>query len=125
MQVRTKIWIEQDGAVMLSDWRVALLEAVAATGSLAEAARQMDVPYRTAWQKLKALEDRWGVALLHTESGGADGGASRLTPQAQELVRRFRLITAGVQEEAAARFAAAFRDMPGAPDVSSDDSSPD
>ena len=125
MQVRTKIWIEQDGAVMLSDWRVALLEAVEATGSLAEAARQMDVPYRTAWQKLKALEDRWGVALLQTESGGADGGASRLTPQAQELVRRFRLITAGVQDEAAARFAAAFRDMAPLPNVSSDDPSSD
>jgi molybdate transport system regulatory protein len=48
MQVRTKIWIEQDGAVMLSDRREALLEEVEATGSLAEAARQMDVPYRTA-----------------------------------------------------------------------------
>jgi molybdate transport system regulatory protein len=125
MQVRTKIWIEQDGAVMLSDWRVALLEAVEATGSLAEAARQMDVPYRTAWQKLKALEDRWGLALLDTASGGADGGASRLTPQAQELVRRFRQITAGVQDEAAARFAAAFRDIPGALDVVSDDPLPD
>ena len=67
----------------------------------------------------------WGLALLDTESGGADGGASRLTPQAQELVRRFRSITAGVQEEAAARFAAAFRDMPGALTVSSDDRSPD
>jgi molybdate transport system regulatory protein len=125
MQVRTKIWIEQDGAVMLSDWRVALLEAVEATGSLAEAARQMDVPYRTAWQKLKALEDRWGLALLDTASGGADGGTSRLTPQAQELVQRFRQITAGVQEEAAARFAAAFRDIPGALAVVSDDRSPD
>jgi hypothetical protein len=40
-------------------------------------------------------------------------------------VRRFRSITAGVQEEAAARFAAAFRDMPGALTVSSDDRSPD
>ena len=38
MEVRTKVWIEQDGEVMLSDWRVALLEAVEETGSLAEAA---------------------------------------------------------------------------------------
>ncbi len=46
MEIRTKVWIEQDGEVLLSDWRIALLEAVEATGSLAEAARQMDVPYR-------------------------------------------------------------------------------
>jgi molybdate transport system regulatory protein len=113
MEVRTKVWIEQDGQVMLSDWRVALLEAVAATGSLAEAARQMDVPYRTAWQKIKAIEARWGVPLLITESGGAEGGASRLTPEAEDLIRRFHLVAQGLQAQAAARFADVFRDWPG------------
>ncbi len=110
MEVRTKVWIEAEGEVMLSDWRVALLEAVEATGSLAEAARQMEVPYRTAWHKLKALEARWGVPLLITETGGADGGRSRLTPQARELIRRFHLVAQDLHEQAAARFAALFRD---------------
>lgn len=110
MNVHTKVWIEQDGEVMLSDWRVALLEAVEATGSLAEAARRMDVPYRTAWHKLKALETRWGIPLLVTESGGADGGRSRLTPQARELIRRFHLVAHGLQEQAATRFADIFRE---------------
>jgi molybdate transport system regulatory protein len=109
MEVRTKVWIERDGEVMLSDWRVALLEAVEATGSLAEAARRMAVPYRTAWHKLKALEERWGVPLLITETGGADGGRSRLTPQARELIRRFHLVAQGLQEQAAGRFDEAFR----------------
>jgi molybdate transport system regulatory protein len=110
MEVRTKVWIEQDGEVLLSDWRVALLEAVEATGSLAEAARRLDVPYRTAWHKLKALEARWGVPLLITETGGADGGRSRLTPQARELIRRFHLIAHGLHEQVAARFGEVFRD---------------
>lgn len=110
MEVRTKVWIEQDGEVMLSDWRIALLEAVEATGSLAEAARQMDVPYRTAWYKLKALEGRWGVPLLITETGGADGGRSRLTPQACELIRRFHRVADGLHEQATTRFSDVFRD---------------
>lgn len=109
MQVRTKVWVEQDGKVLLSDWRVALLEAVETTGSLAAAARQLEVPYRTAWRKLKALEAGWGVPLLITESGGPDGGRSTLTPEARELIRRFHLVAEGLQEQAAARFAAAFR----------------
>ena len=113
MRVRTKVWIEQDGEVMLSDWRVALLQAVEETGSLAEAARRLDVPYRTAWQKLKALETRWGGPLLETESGGADGGRSRLTPRGRELARRFDLVAQGLQEQAAARFTAVFADWPG------------
>jgi molybdate transport system regulatory protein len=110
MEVHTKVWIEHDGEVMLSDWRVALLEAVEATGSLAEAARRMAVPYRTAWYKLKALEERWGVPLLITETGGVAGGHSRLTPQAHELIRRFHVVAHGLQDQAAARFADVFRE---------------
>jgi molybdate transport system regulatory protein len=113
MELRSKVWIERDGQVMLSDWRVALLEAVEATGSLAEAARRLDVPYRTAWQKLKAIEASWGVPLLVTESGGAEGGASRLTPEARDLIRRFHLVAQGLHEQAAARFAEVFGDWPG------------
>ncbi len=109
MELHTKVWIEAEGTVLLSDWRVALLEAVESTGSLAAAARQMDVPYRTAWRKLKALGAGWGVALLVTESGGLEGGRSALTPQARELIRRFHLISDGLQEQAATRFAEAFR----------------
>ena len=50
---RSKVWLERDGQVVLSDWRVELLETVEATGSLARAADQLGVPYRTAWYKLK------------------------------------------------------------------------
>lgn len=94
---------------MVSDWRIALLEAVAATGSLAAAARQMQVPYRTAWHKLKAMETQCGIPLLITESGGAGGGTSRLTPQAQDLIRRFQAVADGVQQEVDARFNDLFR----------------
>jgi hypothetical protein len=50
---RSKVWLERGGQVVLSDWRVELLEAIEATGSLARAAERLDVPYRTAWYKLK------------------------------------------------------------------------
>jgi hypothetical protein len=50
---RSKVWLERGGQVVLSAWRVELLEAIEATGSLARAAERLDVPYRTAWYKLK------------------------------------------------------------------------
>jgi hypothetical protein len=50
---RSKVWLERGGQVVLSDWRVELLEAIEATGSLARAAERLEVPYRTAWYKLK------------------------------------------------------------------------
>ncbi len=90
--------------MLLSEWRVALLEAVDETGSLAAAAAQLDVPYRTAWQKVKEIEERLGVRLLLTESGGAEGGGSRLTDEAKDLIERFRRVTVGVADLVEHRF---------------------
>lgn len=108
LTIRSKIWIERGENVVLSDWRVALLEAIDAHGSLSRAAEALDVPYRTAWERVKATEAEVGVRLLESESGGASGGGSRLTPEARDLCRRFRRISAGIQELVSERFQAEF-----------------
>ncbi len=108
LEPRAKLWLERDGRIALSEWRVALLEAVEATGSLARAAEQLDVPYRTAIYKLREIERNLGVRLLTTQSGGAEGGGSRLTPEAREYIRRWRAFSADLDAWVAARFRAAF-----------------
>jgi molybdate transport system regulatory protein len=108
LEPRAKLWLERDGRIALSEWRVALLEAVEATGSLARAAEQLDVPYRTATYKLREIERNLGVRLLATQSGGAEGGRSRLTPEAREYIRRWRAFSADLDAWVAARFRAAF-----------------
>ncbi len=102
--MRAKVWVEHGDGVLLSDWRVAPLEAVNDTGSLDGAAERLDVPNRTAWHKVKEIEERLGVRLLHTESGGAEGGGSRLTDEARDLIARFRRITVGVSDLVERRF---------------------
>lgn len=112
--VRLKVWIEDErGGVLLSEWRVALLEAVAETGAMARAAESVGVPYRTAWQRLREMEAALGVVLVETVSGGADGGGSRLTADGRDLVERFRRVTAGLAETAQARFDEHLRDRLG------------
>jgi molybdate transport system regulatory protein len=110
LEIRSKIWIERGENVVLSDWRVELLEAIDAHGSLSRAAEALDIPYRTAWERVKATEAEVGVRLLESESGGASGGSSRLTPEARELCRRFRRVSAGIQELVSQRFQAEFGD---------------
>ena len=110
-RVRSKIWVERATDVLLSEWRIELLEAVAQTGSLARAAEQLGVPYRTAWHKIRETEERLGVRLLETESGGAEGGGSRLTDEARDLIGRFRRVTAGVADLVERRFRAEFGDL--------------
>jgi len=110
MQLRpqAKLWIEIDGKIALSQWRVALLEAVEATGSLAKAAEQLGIPYRTASYKLREIEENLGVRLVSGQSGGAEGGGSRLTPAGHDYVRRWRAFADGLDAWVAAHFGAAF-----------------
>jgi molybdate transport system regulatory protein len=110
LEIRSKIWIERRGRgeVVLSEWRVELLEAIDAHGSLTRAAEALNVPYRTAWERVKATEGEIGFRLLDSESGGLEGGGSRLTPQARDLCRRFRRVSGGIQEVVSRRFAAEF-----------------
>jgi molybdate transport system regulatory protein len=112
LEIRSKIWIERGngGNVVLSEWRVELLEAIDAHGSLSRAAEALDIPYRTAWERVKATEGEIGFRLLESESGGLDGGGSRLTPQARDLCRRFRRVSGGIQEVVSRRFATEFGD---------------
>jgi molybdate transport system regulatory protein len=112
LEIRSKIWIERrgQGNVVLSEWRVDLLEAIESHGSLSRAAEALDIPYRTAWERVKATEGEIGFRLLDSESGGQDGGGSRLTPQARDLCRRFRRVSSGIQEVVTHRFAAEFGD---------------
>jgi molybdate transport system regulatory protein len=124
LEIRSKIWIERRGRgnVVLSEWRVELLEAIDAHGSLSRAAEALDIPYRTAWERVKATESEIGFRLLDSESGGLDGGGSSLTPQARELCRRFRRISGGIQELVSRRFAVEFGDaLAGAQSASSRD----
>ena len=106
-----KVWVEVDGRVALSDWRVALLEKVEACGSLAEAARQLRIPYRTAWYKLHEMEHALGSPVLVSHTGGSTGGGMVLTDRARDAIRRYRRVTDGIDELIAARFAEIFVDF--------------
>ncbi len=109
MRPHVKLWLEDDvGRVALSEWRVGLLEAVREHGSLSSAARALGVPHRTAWERIHEMESRLGVELVETESGGATGGRSRLTPAAEDLVRRYAAVRAGLDDLVVARFREQF-----------------
>jgi len=106
---RAKLWLEIGDDLALSEWRVALLEAVAFTGSLARAAERLDIPYRTARYKIREIERHLGLTLLEGQSGGADGGGSALTREARELIARWRAFSNGLDPIVAERFRATFR----------------
>lgn len=105
---RFNLWLERDGEVILSSWRVRLLQAIGQTGSITSAAELVGVPYRRAWERLKEMEGRLGLSLVDTEVGGAGGGGARLTEDARDLVARFLEFSAGFEAEIETRYHQAF-----------------
>jgi molybdate transport system regulatory protein len=110
MRARYNLWLEREGKVVLSVWRVRLLEAIATTGSITAAAEEMQVPYRRAWEKLQEMEAGMGRSLIETEVGGAGGGGASLTSDAQDLIKRFKAFADGMDEEINTRFQRTFHD---------------
>lgn len=113
MQPRFNIWIENEGDVVISHWRARLLEAIDRTGSITAAARELDVPYRRAWERIQEMERSLGGSLVTTEIGGSGGGGAQLTPAGQDLLSRFHAFTLGFEEEISARYKAVFRGFAG------------
>ncbi len=108
MQPRSNLWIEKDGEVVLSKWRVDLLRAIDATGSISAAAEKMEVSYHRAWEKIHEMETRLGVALVETQTGGTHGGGARLTPVARDYISRFERFSQGIDQVVAQHFTEAF-----------------
>lgn len=108
MQPHYNLWLEIDGEVVLSLWRMRLLQAVADTGSITAAAEALGVPYRVAWQKIHEMEERLGQKLIETTIGGAQGGGARLTPTADDYLDRFERFAHDMERFVADAFAANF-----------------
>ena len=107
---RQKLWLELDGRIVMSDYRLRLLELVASTGSLAQAATAMGLSYRRAWGKVKELEENINIALVQSEVGGAGGGHTRLTGAGEAFVAAYRRF----QERMAHELESAFGEEIGA-----------
>lgn len=104
MDIKSNIWLEVDGKVVLSLWRVKLLKAVQETGSISQAANAMDITYRRAWDKIHQSEERLGLKLVETQIGGAGGGGARLTPEGMALIEKYGTLISGFDTQLKQRF---------------------
>jgi molybdate transport system regulatory protein len=103
MKVAYKIWLEEDGKAF-GEGPYRLLKGVEKTGSLHQAAIEMGMSYRKAWNTLNGCEKRLGFALLDRRTGGKAGGGSGLTTAAKAFVRQYELFRKEMAEVAEKTF---------------------
>jgi len=109
MEPKFNLWIEHNGAVVLSEWRVRLLDAIDQTGSISRAADRMKITYHRAWEKLHEMEEGLGEKLVNAQVGGVGGGGAELTDRGRELLRKFRAFSEGLSDEIDQRFKVNFK----------------
>ena len=93
MKAKFKIWLEEKGGVAFAEGRRMLLESIDRLGSLNAAAKELGMSYRAAWGKIKATEKVLGIKLLEVATGGKGGGGATLTPDAKELISKYKKYT--------------------------------
>jgi molybdate transport system regulatory protein len=108
MQPRAKFWVEKDGRIVLSDYRVRLLRHIEETGSLSEAAARMQLSYRRAWGKVREIEQNLGVKLVESAAGGAGGGGSRLTADGKRYVDLYDRFRTTLEQDMSREFTRTF-----------------
>ena len=91
LKLRYKLWIEKDGEKVFGDGPLDILHRVERTGSLRQAAVEINMSYSQAWNLIKDLEKRLGFNLLRRKVGGEKGGGSEITDKARELMMKFEI----------------------------------
>jgi molybdate transport system regulatory protein len=85
-KVNGSLWIECDEERYFGPGRVELLERIDKTGSIKQAAKQMNMSYKKAWEMISALNAKSARPVVIAQTGGEKGGGSKITDEARELI---------------------------------------
>ncbi|WP_250436948.1 winged helix-turn-helix domain-containing protein [Hanstruepera flava] len=91
-KIKSRIWIEADGEILLGEGRVSLLKAIDETGSLSKAAKSIGMSYKKAWSLIDAVNKRAEKPVTSSSIGGKGGGGAELTEYGKSLVETFETI---------------------------------
>jgi molybdate transport system regulatory protein len=85
-----KLWFELKGIPVLGKGEARLLEEISLTKSITKAAERTSIPYRTAWQHLRKIEERVGKPLIKRHKGGfKGGGGAELTLDGEKILKEY------------------------------------
>jgi molybdate transport system regulatory protein len=96
--VRSKVWLEKDGKLLMGRGRATLLERIDQLGSISAAARSMNLTYRNAWLWVQAMNSMVPEPLVEKFAGGPRGGRARLTGDGRRIVEEYQQQRARLRE---------------------------
>ena len=90
IKVNGSLWLESADQHFFGPGPVELLERIAETGSISEAAKAMKMSYKKAWELVNTLNTQTVNPVVIPRTGGEKGGGSTITDEAMELIKYHR-----------------------------------
>jgi len=87
--VEVRLWIEETEGPFLGIGKIWLLENIRKTGSITNAAKEMKMSYRQAWQLVEEMNQRAESPLVEKLLGGKGGGGAKLTEAGEKAITVF------------------------------------
>ena len=84
-----KIWIQEGDEKVLGHGRVELLERIQKSGSIRQAALQMKMSYKQAWDLINHMNTHFPSPVVISHRGGRGGGNAIVTESGLALIARF------------------------------------
>ncbi len=89
-----KIWFEKKSEEgrqpLIGEKKIQLLEAIEDTGSIKAAAEAINLDFKTAWDMVHTINEKFGRPLVVSTRGS--GGGTYLTPLGMETVQKYKAI---------------------------------
>lgn len=90
MEVRFRLWFEENTHVLAGSGRIRLLEAIKEHGSISKAASALNLSYKKAWKLIDSLNASTTEPLIITTTGGAGGGGATLSNKALLIIEQYK-----------------------------------
>lgn len=70
--------------------RLQLLEQIEKTGSINQAAKNMGMSYKKAWQMINSMNAQTKTPIVITQTGGSSGGGAIVSEEGHEMMRYYK-----------------------------------
>ena len=92
LDARTRFRVQAKHAGAIGPGKADVLQAIAETGSIAEAGRRLGMGYQRVWSRVRAMNGGFFEPLARTQRGGAAGGEAGLTESGTRVLSAYRAI---------------------------------
>lgn len=91
--LRIRCWIDVNGTKFFGPGPAQLLGLIEECGSITEAAKQMNMSYKKAWDLVNNMNTQAHKPFVTLKKGGEKGGGAALTATGKKVVSEYQALT--------------------------------